>query len=59
MYVHIYTYIYMYMYTYMYVHISIMIWLFQFYDAIKKWPAHVGLFNGTGTYQMSLKFTRA
>lgn len=36
-----------------------MICHFQFYAAIKKQPAHVGLFNGTDTYQMSLDFTRS
>lgn len=66
-YIHMYVHIYIYTYTYIcicihactYTHISVMIWHFQFYDVIKKQPAHVGLFNGTGTYQLSLNFTRA
>lgn len=39
--------------------INVVICHFQFSAAIKKQPAHVGLFNGTGTYQMSLDFTRS
>lgn len=35
---------------------NIVIWHFQFYDAIKKQPTNVGLFNDAGTYQMSLGF---
>lgn len=33
-----------------------MIWHFQFYDAVKKQPTNVGLFNDAGTCEMSLGF---
>lgn len=39
--------------------INVVICHFQFSAAIKKQPAHVVLFNGIGTYQMSLGFTRS